>query len=77
MLRGTLAHPIYCADKLLEVARRLGSLHREYPVDSAGIEGDSIGSDDYSSPLCPACDEIAFARAKGKVPITSQRKGLV
>ena len=27
VLRHTLAHPIYSADKLLEVARRLGSLH--------------------------------------------------
>ena len=73
-LRDTLAHSIYRADKLLEVAHRLGRLHSEKSVDSAGIEGDSIDSGDFSSPLCLACDEIDFARATDKVAIMSQRK---
>ena len=33
VLRDTLAHSIYRADKLLEVARRLGRLHSEQSVD--------------------------------------------
>ena len=70
-------HSIYRADKLLEVARRLGRLHSETSVDSAGIVGDCIGSGDFSSPLCLACDEINFARVTDKVPIMSQHKELV
>ena len=77
VLRDTPAHSIHRADKLLEVACPLERLHSETSVDSAGIEGDSIGSGDFSSPLCLACDEIDFARAADKVPIMSQRKELV
>ena len=76
VLRDTPANSIYRADKLFEVARRLGRLHSETSVDSAGIVGDSIGSGDLSSPLCLACDEIDLSRATDKVPIMSQHKEL-
>lgn len=57
---------MYTEDKLLKIAHRLGLLHREQLVETAGIEGDSIGGDDSAAPLCPSCSEILLARTKGK-----------
>lgn len=54
-------NPIYCTNKLLEVARRLGTLHREHSVNTAGIEVYSIVGYDSAASLCSAGDEIELA----------------